>query len=319
MTFCLAFSASPDGIAVISDTRITHVSGYSDGFQKTFFPTDNSFIAVSGSVGTLRELLEGIAQHLNTVVSDSRIDSLRSLLQQRARRMQSKVPDDSASIIYGDVRMERGPSRCRLIRFDVGWSNTGASLSPRQQSGASFAAQQATRFPGEKADALPWLCIGIMEGTRNFIGNTTMEHVRSLLPLGLNIVETVDKSHILAHGRVYQQVNIRASSNLAGSSAVVFDMTGPEDGSFRRKLRDYANVHAAQGVHTTIDVINTLGIAALKRTKDFVNEIPGAMGLDTVSNNWTLATISRRSGIKLLSDEDANALTINFALKRGLI
>ena len=317
MTFCLAFSASPDGIAVISDTRITHVGGYSDGFQKTFFPTDNSFIAVSGSVGTLRELLEGVAQHLNTVVSDARIDSLRSLLQQRARRMQSKVPGDSASIIYGDVRLEKGPSRCRLVRFDVGWSNTGASLS-REQSGATFAAQQATGFPGEKADALPWLCIGIMEGTRNFIGNTTMAHVRSFLPLGLNIMETVDKSHILAHGRVYQQVNIRASSNLAGSSAVAFDMTGPEDGSFRRKLREYANVQAAKGVQTTIDVINTLGVAALKRTKEFVKEIPGAMGLDTVSNNWTLATISRRSGIKLLSDEDANALTMNFALNRDL-
>ena len=315
MTFCLAFSASPDGIAIISDTRITHVSGYSDGFQKTFFPTDNSFIAVSGSVGILCELLEDVAQHLNTVGSDARIDSLRSLLQQRARRMQSKVPGDGASIIYGDVRMEKGRSRCRLARFDVGWSNTGASLC--EQSGASFAAQQATHFLEEKADALPWLCIGVMEGTRNFIGNTTMAHVRGFLPLGLSIEETVDKSHILTHGRVYQQMNIRSSSNLVGSSAVVFDMTGPEDGSFRRKLRDYASVHAAQGVHTTIDVINTLGIAALKRTKNFVNEIPGAMGLDMVSNSWTLATISRRSGIKLMSDEDANALTINFALKKN--
>jgi len=307
MTFCLAFSASPDGIAVISDTRITHVNGFTDGFQKTFFPTDNSFIAIAGSLGTLQELLAGVAQHLRPVVPDARIDSLRSLLRQRARRMQSKVPGDVASIIYGDVRMQKGPSRCRLVRFDVGWSDTGASYF-REQPGDSFAAQQATHFPGEKADALPWLCIGMIEGTRNFIGNTTMAHVRGYLPLGLNIVETVDKSHIVAHGRVYQQVSIRASSNPAGSSAVVFDMT-----------REYANAHAARGVHTTVDVINTLGIAALKRTEDFVKEIPGAMHLDTVSNNWSLATISRRSGIKLLSDEDANALTIKFALKRGLI
>jgi hypothetical protein len=315
MTFCLAFSASPDGIAVVSDTRITHVKGFTDGFQKTFFPTENSFIAVAGSLGTLQELLAGVAQHLQPVVPDARIDSLRSLLQQRALRMQSKVPGDSASIIYGDVRMQKGPSRCRLVRFDVGWSDLDASLF-REQSGDSFAAQQATHFPGEKADALPWLCIGMIEGTRNFIGNTTMAHVRSYLPLGLNIVETVDKSHIVAHGRVYQQANIRASSNPAGSNAVVFDMTGPEDGSFRRKLREYANAHAARGLQTTIDVINTLGIAALKR---LVNEIPGAMGLDTVSNNWSLATISRRSGIKLLSDEDTNALIMNFALKRDLI
>lgn len=91
-------------------------------------------------------------------------------------------------------------------------------------------------------------------------------------------------------------------------------MTSISGSSFRRKLREYANVQAAEGVHTMFDVINTLGIAARRRTEDFVKEIPGAMGLDTVSNNWSLATISRRSGIKLLSDQDANAITINFAL-----
>lgn len=294
------------------------MSGYSDEFQKTFFPTDNSFIAVSGSVEILRKLLEGIAQHLSSVVPDVRIDSLRGLLQQRARYMQSKVVGDSASIIYGDVRMTKGPSRCRLARFDVGWSITGALLF-REQSGASFAAQQAVPFPGENASSLPWLCIGMLEATRNFIGNTTMAHVRDFLPLGLKIGETLDKSHIVAQGRPYQRVNIRASSNITSSSTVVFDMTGPEDGSFRQKLRQYANAHAALGLHTTVDVINMLGMAALKRTTDFANEIPGAIGLDTLSNTWTLATISRRSGMKLLSGEDANALTMNFALKRDLI
>lgn len=317
MTFCLAFSASPDGIAVISDTRITHANGFNDGFQKIFFPTDNSFIAVAGSVGILYELLTGIAEHLQSVVPDARIDTLRGLLQQRARLMAPKMPGDSASLIYGDVRMEKGPSRCRLIQFDLGWSDTGTSLF-REQSGGRFAAQQATYFPGEMADLLPWLCIGMIDGTRNFIGNTTMAHVRQYLPLGLKIMENVEKSD-LTRGRVYQQVNIRDASNLVGSGAVVFDTTGPEDRSFRRKLREYANAQAAGGVHTMFDVINTLGIAALKRTEDFVKEIPGAMGLDTVSNNWALATISRRSGIKLLSDQDPNAITINFALKRDLI
>jgi hypothetical protein len=318
MTFCLAFSATPDGIAVISDTRITHVNGFTDGFQKTFFPTDNSFIAVAGSVGTLHGLLSDLAENLQPVSPDARIDSLRSLLYRRARGMQSKSPADAASIIYGDVRMQKGPSRCRLARFDVGWSDSGAVVL-REQSGENFAAQQATHFPGEKADALPWLCIGMVEGTRNFIGNTTMAHVRGYLPLGLRIVGTVDKNHIVAHGSLYQKVNIRASSTPTGSGALAFDMTGPEDGSFRRKLREYANVQAANGVHTMVDVINMLGIAALKRTEDFVKEIPGAIGLDTVSQSWSLATISRRSGIKLLSDEDANAVTINFGLKRDLI
>ena len=318
MTFCLAFSASPDGIAVISDTRITYGNGYSDDFQKIFFPTDNSLIAVSGHVGALRELLTGVAHCLDTVIPEARIDSLRRLLQQRAQLMKSKVTSDSVSIIYGDVRMQKGPSRCRLARFDVCWTNTGA-LHFHEQSGASFAAQQASKFPSEKANALPWLCVGMMESTRNFIGNTTMDHVLSVLSLGLEIAETVDKSHIVRHGRTYQQMNIRASSNLTGgSTAIFFDTTGAEDGSFRRKLRNFADARAAKGVHTTADVINILGIAALKRTKDFVNEIPGAMGLDTVSNNWTLATISRRSGVKLLSDEDSNALTMNFALSKSI-
>ncbi|NML44095.1 hypothetical protein HHL11_10070 [Ramlibacter sp. G-1-2-2] len=325
MTFCLAFSANPDGIAVVSDTRITLTNGYQDGFQKTIFPTENSFISVAGSVGTLLFVLDDVARFIQQAVPEGRIDALRNRLSQRFRSLTQlgrvTTEADFAFVIYGDVKLQKGPTRCRLVRFDLVLSESGEPVL-HQQTASEFAAEEAKKFPDDpRTTEFPWLCIGTIPGTRNFIGNTAMSLVRDYSASSLEFVPEFDEEAvraIKASARVHHQVAVRATSKPYTRSAVGFDMRGKPDGTFRKKLRAYANEQERKGVRDVIDVIQVLGMAALKQIEFTMAEIPGAIGLESVSETWSLATISRRSGTRLCTSHDPNGVTFPFKLRNSL-
>ena len=323
MTFCMAFSANPDGLAVISDTRITQSNSFRDGFQKTIFPTQNSFVAVSGRVGILAFVLEDVSSILQQIAPDARINTLRKRLKERfndfVRAGMAQGLADGASIVYGDVRLEKGPTRCRLVRFDLTYSDLGEPKIT-EQTGTKFSTEEAKKFPqDQRFSELPWLCIGTIPGTRNFIGNTAMDHVHQYLASGLEITTGVEKKAMKTRGRVYQEVSVRGTSKpYGGNAAVVFDMGGQPDGSFRKKLRWFAKEQKIKGEHAIIDVIQVLGMAALKRIQLLMTAIPGAIDLETVSDTWSLATISRRGGLRLVTAEDPNGLTLPFGLRQEL-
>jgi len=323
MTFCMAFSANPDGIALISDTRITRANYFEDGFQKIIFPTRNSVVAVAGGVGICRFVLQGVSGFLEGKLPHDRLDELRKQLRERfkdyVRDGKAQGPEDSASIIYGDLRPEKGPTRCRLIRFDLALSDSGEPIFT-EQTGANFSTQEVKKFPEDKhAIELPWLCIGTIPGTRNLIGNTAMEQVHQYLASGLKISTDLDKGAVKARGRVYQAVSVRgASKPYRGTTAVHFTMDGPSDGSFRKKLRWFANEKERMGEQTPFGVIDILGLAALKRIELLMTEIPGPIGLETVSDTWSLATISRTGGLRLVTGDDPNGVTLSFGLRREL-
>lgn len=264
MTFCLAFAANPDGIAVIADTRITFDKGYEDDYQKVIFPTNNSFLAVAGSVRTLKYMLEDISPSLTAVDPEVRIDVLRTRLRARFTSHLAALPgptaDDGASVIYGDVRLENGPTGCRLLRFEFGVAEGGPVFA--EVTGKQFAETQATKFPDDPPDHLPWVCIGSYESLREFIGNTAMAHLREMLRRSLEVIPT-DKS--VAQGRnPYQQTDIRAATTPQGSGALIFNMLGTENGSFRKKLREYVNQQEQRGEQALLDPIYVLGMAAMK-------------------------------------------------------
>ncbi len=323
MTFCMAFSANPDGIAVIADTRITLSNSFRDGYQKIIFPTDNSFIAVAGSIEILMFVLEDVSDLLQSIAPHTRVDALRNRIRERIKVFVSdnsvQESRDGASFIYGDVRMNNGPTHSRLLRFDLTFSESGAPLIT-EQKGSNFSSQEAKKFPqDQRINELPWLCIGTNPGTRNFFGNTAMNQIRQFLPCSLEISTAINLTEIKARGKVYQEINFRGRSRPHGDNTAVFLSTaGPPDGSFRRKLRSFANEKEKNGEHTPFDVINFLGWAALKRIELLMTEVPGAMGLDTISETWTLATISRRGGIRLMAGDDPNAVTMSFGLRDAL-
>ena len=319
----MAFSANPDGLAVIADTRITLSNVFHDGFQKIIFPTKNSFVAVAGRIGVIKVALDGLSEFLQQVTPHARLDAFRARLRDRFmnfdRAGEAQESDDGASFIYGDVRLKKGPTGCRLMRFDLTFSDSGEPLIT-EQTGASFSAAEAKKFPhDQRANELPWLCTGTVPGTRNFIGNTAMDHVRQLLARGLEISTDVDVAEIKARGSVYQEVIVRGRSKPpGGNAAILLSMAGPSDGSFRKKLRCFAKGQENQGAHPAVDVIQILGMAALKRIELLMTEIPGSIGLETVSDTWSLATISRRGGQQLVTGEDHNGVTLPFGLRRDL-
>ena len=323
MTFCMAFSANPDGLAVIADTRITLSNSFQDGFQKIIFPTKNSFVAVAGRVEILKFVLDDVSKFLQRITPNARLDAFRTRLRERfndiARIDEVQGQEDGASFIYGDVRLEKGPTRCRLMRFDLTFSDSGEPLI-KEQTGASFSVEEAKKFPqDQRVSELPWLCTGSIPGTRDFIGNTAMDHVHQLLTRGLEISTDVDTETIKARGRVYQEVSVRGRSKpYEGNAAVILSMAGPSDGSIRKKLRWFSKEQEKKGTHAAVDVIQVLGMAALKRIELLMTEIPGAIGLEAVSDTWSLATISRRGGQQLVTGEDLNGVTLQFGLRREL-
>ncbi|WP_304728149.1 hypothetical protein [Rhodoferax sp.] len=308
---------------MIADTRITLSNSFQDGFQKIIFPTKNSFVAVSGRVGILKFLLDDLSKFLQQITPDARLDAFRTRLRERfkdiVRTGEVQGSEDGASFIYGDMKLENGPTRCRLMRFDLMLSDSGEPLI-KEQTGASFSTEEAKKFPhDQRVSELPWLCTGTIPGTRNFIGNTAMDHVHQLLTRGLEISTDVDTETIKARGRVYQEVSVRGRSKpYGGNAAVVLSMTGPSDGSFRKKLRWFVNENEKKGAHIAVDVIQILGMAALKRIELLMTEIPGSIGLETVSDTWSLATISRRGGQQLVTGDDPNGVTLPFGLRREL-
>lgn len=323
MTFCMAFFTNPDGIAVIADTRITLSNSFQDGFQKVIFPTKNSLIAVAGQVEILSFVLLNISAHLEKFTADGRLDALRAQIRDKFKLLlqtsTTLTPEDGASIIYGDMRLEKGPTRCRLMRFDLSISHAGEPILT-EQTGKSFATDEAKKFPQDKrTHDLPWLCIGLNPGTRNFIGNTAISNVQSLLTRGLKVVANVDSGAIPSHGRVYSEVLIRGSSMpRRGRMVFTLDSSGPADGSFLKQLRGFINEQRKENAHGPGDVIQHLGQIVLKRIELLMTEIPGSIGLDTLSETWSLATISRGRGQELMTGTDSNGVTLGFGLKTEL-
>lgn len=201
------------------------------------------------------------------------------------------------------------------MRFDLSPSETGEALIT-EQTASNFAKNEAKKFPTEKyVSELPWLCIGNMPGTRNFIGNTAIAHVHQLLKCSLEFRNDLNVQNMKSQLPIYQEASIRGRKTpFTKNSSVALDLTGPPDGSFRKKFRSYSNEQEKLGVNNVIEVVHFMGMTAMKRIQLLMNEIPGAIGLDTVSSTWTLATLSRRSGQQIMAGDDPNGSTIQFGV-----
>jgi len=308
MTFCFAFSANPDGIAVVADTRISKDDKqFSDGYQKVFFPTENSFVAVSGILGPLSFLLKDIGDSLSPIAFDRRIDFLRMHLRQRYIDGLEKghfpgSPDD-AFLIYGDVRLQKGPARSRLAQFNFQFSDGKVVF-------------------GEKsAPNLGWRCIGTTPPIRRFLANMAAASLQDLEQRSLEIRSKADSLEMTA-GRVPYQRLDRRSASFCGSKpgAVLLDSTGPKNGSFRKTLRAFANAQEASGSDVIVEPIQVFGSAALQAIVDQVAVFknPPLLGIEAISDTWSLATISRRNGIRLYTGDDPNGVMQQFGLIRGI-
>jgi hypothetical protein len=300
MTFCFAFSASPEGIAVVADTRISMDNEqFSDGYQKVIFPTKDSFIAVSGVLRPLSYLLENITTALSAIAFEHRIDFLRTHLRKRYIDGLEKhhfvgSPDD-AFLIYGDVRLKKGPSRCRLFRFDFQFSDGKVVFGEKSSPNSG------------------WQCIGSTPPIRRFLANTAIANLEDFEQRSLEIQVEEDITKVTGSRRPYQRLDFRgATFGHTEFGAVIFDTTGTRNGTLRKTLRAFANARKA----STIDPIQVLGSVALQAIADQIAVFrnPPLIGIETISDTWSLATISRRNGIRLFTGGDPNGVLQQFGI-----
>ena len=320
MTFCLAFSANPDGIAVVADTRLTFYRRYEDDFQKVIFPTDNSIVCVAGSVRTLRHVLHEISPYLQAIAPPARASAFRARIKERfaahLSTLSSPDKDDAAAVIYGDIRLGSGPLGARLHRLDLRVQYGRPLFS--EATAREFADARPRNFQMTRAYELPWLCIGAYESLRDYLGNTAMGSIRDLCRRSL----AISRAELsIGDGLVpYQRMEFRGSTVSQVPGAFVFSSAGRDDGTFRNRLREYVRMQLRLGEQPVLDPIYVLGSAAMKAIESHVEEFRrGAVRhIDTIGSAWTFATISRDQGIKLSTGPDAAGLTLNFSVKSGL-
>lgn len=301
MTYCFAFAAPPDGIAIISDTRISTGTKNFDDQQKVFFPDEHSFVAISGTVGKLVTLLENISPTISTCPVENRIDFLAHELRSRYGGMFDSghltvedVESHGMSIIYGDVRFKRDTTRTRLVKFDFTLRNGVPAINVRN------------------AERFGWLAIGLTPVLRQFISNTAADRLDELENRGLVIREKPYKKNPFPGKIPYMVMDDRSKSKLKDAPlSFQLDSSGEHDGTYRASLRRFYSEQKRQGnVFPILEPINQFGIAAMQRIAGLVEELKRPSnpvpGIHLVSDTWCLATISRdRTNLYTYKDIDA--------------
>lgn len=307
MTYCFAFAAPPDGIAVISDTRISLGKRNFDAQQKVFFPDKNSIIAFSGTVGKLAILLENISHKIASCPVEKRIDALTRELRMRYGEMFRSgqlsietVESHGMSIIYGDVRFKRNTTITRLVKFDFTLKNGMPNIN----------VQNAERFG--------WLAMGLTPVLRQFISNTAADRLDELENRGLVIREKPSQKNPFPGKKPYMVMDDRSKSKLKASPiSFRLDSSGERDGTYRASLRKFYSEQKKQGINVPIlEPIQQFGIAAMQRIASLVEELKRPLNpvpdIHLVSDTWCLATISR-DGTKLYTYKDNDAALVNFS------
>jgi hypothetical protein len=310
MTYCFAFSLNPDGLAVISDTRVTTSTRAYDGQQKVFFPTPYSFLAIAGKLANIESMLAGVSAAILEVHESQRLDQVVRFLDRRCRELPSlkdlteqSLDREGFAIIYGDTRRHRSGNRARLIRLELRVSSEGAPYLHR-----------------EVPPNLGWVAIGTAPATRRFIGNTAADSLGSLEQRGLRI-RPLPSTYTPPYGTpIITDLTVRGKQRLKERQALQLDSSGPRDGTFRKVLREHyrQQLKAGNPIHQLSPLV-VFAAAARDAIAGQVAEFksgPGIPDVAGISDAWCIATISNPEGAQLYTDRDSGSITSTFSLRR---
>lgn len=292
MTYCFAFSAEPDGIAVISDTRVTfEMAGelqvdHGD-YLKVLSPKENSLIAVSGGVFELKLLLDELLGAIENVSAARQFDAVHEFLKTRYSKIFSALTAYKKSIrpmslIYGDIRHKRGSTKCRLAKYDFRVINGRPAIGFTM--GGKFG----------------WFAIGWSQDGRRLLSQAAIENLSEIESRSLRVYEPSSKQN----KTLYKSHNIE---NSAPYSAFIFDSNGQRDGSFRKTLRQFANnFEANKEANVKLEPMLIMGGTAKNAIEHAMLDArtKGIPDSEAVGTNWTLATLTRRFGYRVHSSSD---------------
>ncbi len=296
MTYCYVFNLSPDGIGVISDTRLSSVTTFGDvnydmaAYQKIYCPAKNTFITFAGMLDHISELLKGLGSYLSTVDARSKFNAFERFVKKRYGELWGcgyfniqNLPN--IALIYGDIRQHRGKAKCRVLKLEFGFHQNKPSI-------------WYNTYNKRQSTAIGWS----KEGRKrlNYTAGASLAELesRSLLISApeKQLLEKLSK----IHGSIQENAYVAHMST-----------SGKRDGSFRTTLRKHCNdlPKLAPQVMRYNPVMIFSG-AAQKAIKSEMDNLRREMleGHETVSDTWALGNLTLRDGFRVSSDEELRVI-----------
>lgn len=300
MTYCFAFKASPDGLGVISDTRLTSVNNLGElaaeraPFQKVYNPTSHSFIVVAGTLCHLRAILKGNSNSLRCEKPNKRYDLFLKLIKARYLDLfksgffsVNNVPD--AEVIYGDCFRRRSKTTCRLlkIKFTIRNGQPAMGLGHGKQ--------------------LEWSAIGWTPEGRRFLSDAATDALRELASRNAKIQQ-------ISNSDLEEFLGDNAPNKEASPVAFKLDTSRKRDSSFLPVLRNYCNQAANQ--YQDMKWFTPIFFLSLAPYSAIVSRMQQARNIgiplhESVGDLWCLATVSHRYGFQIHKDSEM-AVALSF-------
>ena len=293
MTYSYAFNLCPDGIGIISDTRLSWVTkfgdvGYDDtAYQKIYCPAPNTFIAVAGDTEQLSALLEGVGDRLSNTDQRLRFNCFQDFSKEKYGELWASgyftaqnLP--CIALLYGDIRRHRGKIKCRLLRHEFGTRNLKPAIFHKTYNEA------------KKSTAIGWSKEG-----RKKLNNAAVEAMAELDSRSLTISppsQSILEKFIQNHGPIPQNASVYFMST-----------KGKRDSSFRAILRKHVNSAMAEQPHLMrYDPVLIFAGAAQKAIEMRMNDLRKEMleMHETVADTWTIATLTMKDGFRVFSDAE---------------
>jgi hypothetical protein len=303
MTFCFAFKAPPDGIAVITDTRLSIAMGdaikpIQGDYLKVFSPRKNCVIAIAGAINQLEILLNGVTSTI-PLDDEYEFEFFMNTLRQRYHEMcidgylNSENPP-SMSLIYGDLRHKHGTTKCRLTSFRFLIRDNKPCIE---------------RKIGDKVS---YTSIGWTEEGRKILDANAINALQELESRSLVISEANESERKY----FYKKAGYTPSEP---STLIRYDSSGKRDSSFRKELRRFSNnldFNKKKDTKIHLEPMLVFGSAVQNELEGSMKEIreQNIPYHECIGTNWTLATLTRKHGFKIHSDKELKAALNAFRL-----
>lgn len=292
MTYLYAFNAEPDGIGIISDTRLTHVNTLGelrvapDQVAKVYCLGRRAFVGIAGTIGHVASILDGVV-HILRAADDSKVYEL--FVHHCEARLAACLADGTFSVehppevqlIYSDIRHKRGTIKCRLIRLEI--VNADGNLKMHR----------TTATKGQ------YVAIGWSQEGRSELNAVASDALAEVEGRGLEI-----------SGLRADEI-IKLGLHTPADQAFRLDSSGPRIGNFRSQLRKYAARMFLRNCNALAPepVLMYCGIAqAAIEAKAYELRHRELDGIETVGEQWTPASLTLRHGFRIFNNGELMAL-----------
>ncbi len=305
MTYCYVFNAEPDGVGIITDTRLSSITTFGEvdvdpeDYLKVYSPTKRAAIIISGNIRNLKNILQGVEaiffEKKESKWFDSFIEKCTdNYLSCCDEGVFSSDILPQVQIIYADIRHRKGSTKCRMVRLEFYFENGEPKIARRYAMTGQY------------------LSIGWSPEGRHELNESASYALCELDSRSL-IIRKATKDEI----KSIEKVNGKLKNN---SVLSVMDSSGDKDGTFLKKLRKYCK-KLPRFSQTTMhyDPVMVFSAAAVNSIEIRMDELrkKSLQYHETVGNTFVISTLTQKQGFKQYSDKELRAINGLFSMPRA--